>query len=93
MILNAYSCDRCHKKIWGKPIRKVMYGVDIIQFQELNERHIDLCEECLDSLQKWFYINSIMNERVEYRIDNYQSKYLIHKDGTIEPKEKFDGEL
>ena len=93
MFLSAYMCDRCGKKIWGNPKRTVVYGVNITRFNESNERTIDLCEECLDSLQKWFHINPITDQRVEYRIDNHQSKYLIHKDGTIEPKDKFHGEL
>ena len=63
-------CDRC-RKMYKTPSplsqAKLGYIITVVEGFPLNTRHVDLCDECQDDLDKW------MNEKLgEGEDDNEQ---------------------
>ena len=78
MKIERTICDRCRKEFNYDTVRKVKYGVDIIRLDEWNEREVDLCQECIDDLQRWFYIKPLFKTtRIEYSLGRREFEYVL----------------
>lgn len=80
MIVERVICDRCRKEFKGghNLKRRIDYGIDIIDVNEGNKYVPDLCQECIDDLQKWFYINPVFKKTtIKYYLGTQKYEYSL----------------
>lgn len=62
-ILARYYCDRCGKEIPNKKSNELVIAGCSVAIQICTEgwNYIDLCDSCIDSLEKWFLMRGDNN--------------------------------
>lgn len=90
MKYDVYVCDRCHEEYQrglGDHEYVIKYGVDVIRVDEWNRSSVNLCKECIDSLQAWFYEHRGYSTFIDYKYCRQNYQYTIRKGKVIGDEE------